>query len=138
MAREVKRFAITVPAGTSQAAPITQPTTFEPRIVRRIEWVFPPGCNGLVGILFSMNQIPVIPLPSGTFIIESAVTGGYDVTGQPDSGAWQVTAFNTGANPHTIQVSYHADLIEPREPDFTLLDQIDLGSMSAQLGTGYL
>lgn len=134
MAREVRHFAVTVPAGTTQAAPLVQDTPVSVRILRRVEWVFPPGCGGLVGFYFSMGGVQVIPSLPLAWIVEEGTSGGLDVDGQPDSGAWQVTAYNLGANPHTLQVRYHVDLHESPDREPLLLDGLALSHFTTQLG----
>ena len=76
----------------------------------------------------------MFPLPAGSFQIDDGYSGGYDVSGQPDSGAWQVVAFNTGQFPHTLVIRLLTDLVVPREPDFELLSGLGLSNYSTQAG----
>lgn len=124
MAREIRHFAVTVPAGTTQAAPLVQATDLGVRVLRRVEWVFPPGCGGLVGFYFSMGKVQVIPSLPLTWIVDEDRSDGLDVDDQPDSGAWQVTAYNLGAFPHTLKIRYHVDLTQPREQPLDAAEQL--------------
>ena len=113
MAVEVYHFAVTVPAGTPQTAPVITATALPVRKISRISWRFPPGCAGLVGFRVTMGGVAVMPLPRGTFVIGDALAGSWDLTDQPDSGAWEVTAYNTGTFAHVLHVDYHAELTQP-------------------------
>lgn len=118
-ADEVYEFAVTVPAGTLITAPQTTSTQFDARIVDRIEWHIPPGALGVVGFFISMRGVRVLPRGVGTWIIRSGVSGAWALRGQPDSGDWSVTAYNTGANPHTVYVTHHTRVIRPAASPLT-------------------
>ena len=64
MANQVRHFVVTVPAGTTQAAPQVTPITVPVMRLLRVDWHLPPGNAGLVGFLLSMAGIPVLPLPA--------------------------------------------------------------------------
>jgi hypothetical protein len=102
----VHPFAVTIPAGTLSTAPLVTPTVFAPNIVDSIEWVFPNGCNGLVGIQIGARNIPVIPGAKNQFFTRSGSSGLIDVEDMHDSGDWSVIGFNTGVFPHTVQVTF--------------------------------
>lgn len=108
-------FAVTIPAGTPRATPLVTPTQFEANEVERIEWRFPGGCNGVVGIQIGSRAVPVIPANPSQFIIRTGDSGGYNVSGMHSSGDWSVIGYNTGAFPHTVTVYFYAHRIE-REP----------------------
>jgi len=133
MAYEVRHFPVTVPAGTPLAAPQTTDVSFPVRDVIGVSYHLPPGCAGLVGFYLAMGGVSVLPSAGPQFVIGDGSRGHWDLHDKPDSGAWQVIAYNTGANPHTIQIDFHLDLVE-RQP--TLLDVLDealLSHYSAQL-----
>lgn len=136
VAREIRQFAVVVPSGTTQAAPLVTPTTFDPREVRRIEWRFPAGCGGLVGFYVAMAKVQILPLPAGTWVVGDNTSGGWDVTGQPNTGLWQVVAYNTGAHSHTLEIKYHADLVESPQRDLELIPDLALSQYTTQLGGG--
>jgi len=136
VAREIQQFAVTIPAGTTQAAPLVTPTTFAVRIVRRIEWRFPAGCGGLVGFYVAMSKVQLHPLPAGTWVVGDNTSGGWEVSDQPDSGAWQIVGYNTGANPHTLEIKYLVDLVEREEPETGLIPDLVISNYTTQLGGG--
>lgn len=119
-------FQVTIPAGTPQAVPLVTPTTFEPNVVERIEWLFPSGCNGLVGIQIGARGVSVLPPNGVNWYRHSGSYHGIDVTDMPVTGDWSVIGFNTGANPHTIDVTYIVHRLIKEPPLFTLFDDIDL------------
>ena len=124
VAREIRQFAVVVPSGTTQAAPLVTPTTFDPREVRRIEWRFPAGCGGLVGFYVAMAKVQILPLPAGTWVVGDNTSGGWDVTGQPNTGLWQVVAYNTGAHSHTLAARPAASF--PGVDDADISEVLDL------------
>lgn len=111
MAREVRHYKVTVPAGTPQATPQITDVSFDVRIVRRIDWHLPHGCVGLVGFHIAMGGVPVVPLPKGEFVIGDGEGGSWTLEDAPDSGAWQCVAYNTGGHAHTIHLTFHLDLL---------------------------
>lgn len=121
-----------MPAGTPQANPQYTSIEIPPRLLTRIDWRVPPGPQGNMGFLISMGDIPVLPLPAGTYIIANDQAGTWLLDDQPDSGAWQVTAYNTGSYPHSVFLTLYCDLIDPAAeliPVFapvTLTDSPDL------------
>lgn len=137
MARELQTFNVVVPAGTPQAAPVHLPTVFPVRVVRRITWRLPPGCSGLVGFYVSMGKVPVMPQPPGTWIVGDGESGAWDLEDQPDSGAWEVTAYNTGSFSHQIRIDYHVDLFEPVPQLLQLIPDLALSNYSSDLGQSY-
>lgn len=123
---QVFQFAVTIPAGTPIAAPLATPTTFEPNIVERIEWLFPHGCNGLVGVQFGARSVPVVPRGGLTFFTSSGTTHALAVEDMHVTGDWSVIGYNLGANPHTVQVLYRVRRQTPKADAFRLLDDADL------------
>lgn len=119
-------FQVTIPPGTLQSAPLVTPTTFEPNVVERIEWLFPSGCNGLVGIRIGMRNAPVLPPNGINWYRHSGSASGITVEDMPNSGDWSVIGFNTGAQPHIIDVTYIVHRLIREPPLFTLLDDADL------------
>lgn len=117
----VYQFPVTIPAGTTQAAPLVTPTTFEPNEVERIEWLFPHGCNGLVGIRIGARAVPILPSGAANWFITSGMIHGLDVADMPNSGDWSIIGYNLGANPHTIHVTFRAHRKEKDLEPFMLI-----------------
>lgn len=99
-------FDILIPAGTAKTTPLVTPTQFTQSIVDRIEWLFPPGCQGQVGIQIGSRAVPIIPQQPTAFILRSGDSAYYDLQDMHDTGDWSVIGFNTGTHPHTIQVTF--------------------------------
>lgn len=120
-------FDITIPAGTPIATPIVTPTQFGDNEVERIEWLFPDGCNGVVGIQIGARTVPIIPANRGQFLVRSGDSHGYDLTEQHQTGDWSVIGYNTGSFPHTVHVYFFVHRIppEPPAPMYLLWDTID-------------
>jgi len=102
--------------------------------VERIDWSLPPGCAGLVGFYVSMGGVQVQPLPQGAWVTGDGLSGSWALSGQPNSGAWELTAYNTGAYPHAVHLTFHVALVEQVEPDLVLLPNAALSRYSSQLG----
>lgn len=114
MAAEVREFTVTVPAGHTPANPVVTDVSFPSRVVRQIDWKVPPGPMGQMGWRLTMNGNAVLPTSSAVWIITDGKDGTWRPENYPDSGAWQVTAYNTGAFPHNVYLTFHLDL--PAEP----------------------
>lgn len=105
-------FAVTIPAGTAKTAPLVTVTRFASNIVERVEWLFPVGCNGQVGIQIGSRSVPIIPISSTQWLIRSGDSASLGVSGMPNTGDWSVIGYNLGAFDHTVQVSFVARRIE--------------------------
>lgn len=108
----VRAFDVTIPAGTPKANPLVTLTQFEPNIVERIDWIFPDGCAGQVGIQVGARATPIIPDQRGQFVVRSGDSSGYDTAGVHVTGDWSVIGYNTGAFAHTIHVTFRVRRIE--------------------------
>lgn len=111
---EVYSFTLSVPAGTPKNNPAVLLTRFPPRIIRAIKWRVPHGPNGVLGFRISMGGVQVFPSNIGGFIIADAESETWNVDNQPDSGAWDVTAYNTGTHAHQIFINYYAEVMRPK------------------------
>lgn len=120
MTDEVRHFTPQIPAGTPQAAPAVISMAFPPRTVLRIEWRVPPGPSGKMGWQLTMGGAAVLPFPPGTWIIADGQAGEFSGGALPDSGAWQLTGYNTGTFPHTVYVTFHLAAIR-RPPQLPVL-----------------
>lgn len=110
MAQEIREFAVTVPAGTPQSAPLVTNIAFPQREVVRVTYRVPPGPSGLMGWALTSAGTPVIPIQPKTFIVTDNQADTWDLEGYLDSGNWQVTAYNTGIYPHTVYLTFLLDL----------------------------
>jgi len=111
---EHHEFVVTVPAHTLASAPLITATAMPVRKMAAIAWMIPQGPSGMLGWRFSMGGVQVIPANKGSWLIRDGNADGAQLSRLPDSGAWEVTAYNTGNNPHSIYVSYFVDVIRPK------------------------
>jgi hypothetical protein len=109
-------FQVTVPAGTAIAAPRTTATILPVRILVGASWFIPVGPSGTLGWRFLSSGVQVIPVNKGAWLIRDGNADGSELSRLPDSGDWAVQAYNTGAFPHTIYVTYYASVIRPATP----------------------
>ena len=107
MAREVRHFTVTIPAGTPIATPVTTSINFFPRKVHQIYWRVPNGPQGQMGWRLTMHTIQVLPTPgSDLWVIANDEHDTWTVDEMPDSGAWEVTGYNTGAYSHSVYLAF--------------------------------
>lgn len=112
----IRHFDVTIPAGTLKSAPLVTLTQFAPDVVERVEWLFPPGCQGMVGIQIGARGVPVIPQTRGLFIVRSGDSSGHDLDGMHTTGDWSVIGYNTGAFAHTVSVTFRTRRHERPQP----------------------
>ena len=110
-ANEIRSFAVTVPAGTPVASPAVTSLAMPPRVVTAVRWRVPPGPLGLVGWALSMAGNNVIPYGSGNWIVANDEASRWTLEDAPTSGAWTLTAYNTGTYNHTIYLDFELDVI---------------------------
>jgi hypothetical protein len=113
VADEVRHFTATFPAGTPIATPAVVNIGFAIRRVRTIDWRVPPGAAGTTGWRLTMGGIQVVPIRSDLWVIDDGNSGTFVLDGYPDSGAWQVTGYNTGTFAHSVYFVFHLDLVKP-------------------------
>ena len=106
-------FVVTVPAGTTIASPRVFNTLLPSRKMVSLNWTIPVGPSGTLGWRFLSSGVQVIPVNKGAWLIRDGADNGAVLAGLPDSGDWQVQAYNTGTLPHAIYVTYYASVIKP-------------------------
>ncbi len=121
---QLRHFDVTIPAGTLKASPLVSSAQFNTSIVERIEWLFPAGCQGLVGIQIGARNIPVIPYDRTQFLTRTGDSAGVDLTDMHQTGDWSVIGYNTGSFQHTIHVTFHTHAIEAKQDDPFILDVV--------------
>ena len=119
MARDIQAFSITVNPGGSPTAPQRFPMTMPARIVTHITVVVPPGPRGELGFALGAAGVSVLPSNAGAYIVADYQAIEWDVEDQIESGAWQLTAYNTGLYPHQLQITFQCQLppAGPGSPD---------------------
>lgn len=133
MAREVRHYEVSVPAGTAKTSPLLADISFPVMRLLQVDWHLPPGCATVVGLALAMGGVQVQPLPAGTYVTGEGRSGTWHLDDAPDSGAWQLKAYNTGAFPHAVHLSLHVEPIIRAEQPRQLLPDDLLSDYSAQL-----
>lgn len=106
--REVRAYTVTVPGGTTQASPQVTQLAMPPRAVRAVTWRVPKGPQGLMGWRLTMSGVQVLPTPgTDLWVIADGEQQTWDISEFPDSGSWQVTAYNTGTYAHALYLVFH-------------------------------
>lgn len=111
MAVEIRRFAVTIPAGTAIAAGFTSSLSVPVRQVTRIDVRVPPGPRGEVGFGIGAAGATIVPYGGVNYIITDDESLSFPLESTITSGAWVFYGYNTGTYPHTIQVYFFLELI---------------------------
>lgn len=106
MASSVTALTATVPAGTAKASPVTISLAIGTNLVETIRWRVPPGPRGNLGWCLAMGGVQVLPDDSGSFVVADDESDDWPISGLPDSGAWQLIGYNTGAYNHTVYLYF--------------------------------
>lgn len=106
MASRVEIGSLTIPAGTTAAAPAIADTSFRPGDVTEVELVIPDGCAGLVGVAVAQAHQVVIPATTGAWIVANDEVIRWPLDGYLSSGSWQIVAYNTDVYPHTVYARF--------------------------------
>jgi hypothetical protein len=124
MATSVIALSGTITAGTPKASPLTVALPVGTNLIDTIRWRVPPGPRGNLGWFLSMGGVQVLPEISGEYIVADNEYDEWSIAGLPDSGAWQVTGYNTGTYDHTVYFQFH---VTPVQLGATLTANIDAG-----------
>lgn len=135
-AAEVRSFAVTIPAGTTPAVPFTADVSFPPRLVVGVHWKVPPGPSGLMGWRLTMSGGNAVIPTGGGWIIADNESATWPLTGQPDSGAWEVTGYNTDIYDHTVYLDFLLDLVAAPSAPTTLPSNSALSSPASVSASG--
>lgn len=130
MAREIRAFAATIPAGTPIAAPIKFDMSFPVRAVDGLEIIIPSGPNGFVGFAVTNSGQPVIPYNAGAFIVGNNEKIAWPLSDQITSGSWGLLGYNTGRYAHTIYVRFMLDLVVAAAPGLILPSVADISALA--------
>ena len=109
MSVETREFVVTVPHGTLASAPQRTSLAMPSRLVRAIRLRFPPGPSGTVGCQLTSNGSQVIPVNAGAYFIGDDEIFDLNIERSLTSGAWQLTAYNTGTYDHSLYLTFYLD-----------------------------
>lgn len=104
---------MTVPAQTPISANWSQVISFPPRTVDQINVRVPPGPRGTVGFAIGTSGMPLVPAGPGVYLVANDQEIDWPLDNVPNSGSWQVFAYNTGNYPHTLYLTFLLDLVQP-------------------------
>lgn len=110
MVAEVRNFQVSVPAGTSQDDPLVADLDMPARVVRGVRVRIPPGPAGVMGWALGAAGTRVLPVGDGQWIVADNEVIEWPLSGQIDSGAWQLQAYNSGVYDHSLYVTFLLDL----------------------------
>lgn len=123
MAQDIRVFTVVVPVGGTATAPQIFPLTMPSRSVRNVEIVIPDGVRGLVGIALGVGGTAVIPSNPGAYVFGNDEVIHWGLEGFPDTGAWQLLAYNVGTFQHAIQLRFLLSLVTQQQAQvFTAID----------------
>lgn len=129
MAREVRRYSVTIPAGTPASAPYVADLVMPARVVRQIMWRVPPGPRGLMGFQIASSGVQVIPWNTGEWIVADDESDIMPLDGQITSGAWQAIGYNTGRYGHAVYLRFLLD--PPDRVGSVVVPSIPAGDLSS-------
>lgn len=109
MAYRILPFAVTIPAGTQQSAPVTIPLALDNWEIEAIDLEVPPGPAGLMGFQIANNGVAWIPFGTGQWLVWDDVKERYNLTDQPNASGWAVIGYNLGAYDHQLVVRFHVN-----------------------------
>lgn len=132
MADEIRQNTVTVPAGTTAAAPLTVPMNMPPRRVEALQVVVPPGPSGFVGWAVLVGGVRVIPYLSDLWVITSGENITWPLENYPEAGSWSVQAYNTGAQDHALYFRWLVKYLPMDGPSRgpVLLDESDINALA--------
>lgn len=111
MAVEIRTFTVTVPAQTPISAAWTQTLSFPARTVDQVNVRVPPGPRGALGFAIGTSGMPLFPAGPGVYMVADNQEIDWPLDNVPNSGSWQVFAYNNGNYAHTLYVTFLLDLV---------------------------
>jgi len=112
MAKQIRTYQPTIPAGTPKTALFTSDMSFPAMVVTEIDIRIPSGPRGQVGFAIGSAGQPVLPFAAGQFIIGDDELIKWPLEDLWDSGSWTFFGYNTGVYNHTIYVTFLLDLVQ--------------------------
>ena len=109
MAERIELRDVTIPAGTTQATPLSVDVSFDPGVVTAVEIVIPDGVAGLSGIQLAQAHQHVIPYAGSAFLVSNDETVKWPLDGYLNTGNWQVIGYNTDVFDHTYHLRFLID-----------------------------
>ena len=115
MALRVFQFAVTIPAGTPKASPVTVALPIDNWEMESLDLEVPAGPSGVMGFYIANNGAQWIPASPGSWLIWDDVQQSWPFSDQPNASGWQVVGYNTGTYPHVVTVRMHVNPPTPAQ-----------------------
>lgn len=93
---------VTVPPGTTIAAPLIIPWITEDEFLVSIDLIIPAGHNGLTGIRFMKSDVQFLPWGVNSWITANDFSKGFVVGGAVSTRDLKIQAYNLGTYQHSF------------------------------------
>lgn len=115
-------LAVTVPIGTTTAAPLVTPVSLGDVMLDEVHVTIPKGPGGLAGVRLDYSGATILPFDtSGRFIISDGAEFDFTI-GYAVGRTLSVVTFNIGQYPHTFYLRFKIeDLPDPPKSSVTLV-----------------
>jgi hypothetical protein len=130
MPHQYRTFSITVPAQTLQATPQTFDISFGTFEVRNVNVRVPPGPLGTVGFRIASSRVQWIPWNTGAWLVFDDESRDFPADGWPNSGDWQIVAYNVGLFSHTLEFTWELDPVMPAPVPVVGISASDLSTLT--------
>jgi hypothetical protein len=104
VAQRIEIADITIAAGVLSSAPQTFPLVWREGYPEFIEFRWPPGPSGLVGLQLLHSDRVIIPKRANTFLVTDDEVVAWPLEGFAYNATFAIRGYNTGVYPHTIQI----------------------------------
>jgi hypothetical protein len=104
VAQRIEIVDLTVVAGTLKTAPSTITLTWREGYPEFMEFRFPPGPSGQVGLQVLQSGARIIPKAANTFLVTDNELVRWDLEGYPYNAKYTVRIYNEGKFDHTVQL----------------------------------
>ena len=101
---------VNVPAGTPANNPVKKTIRLEPGVLRKVEIVFPFGCNCLVGVKIAHGEKIIIPRNAKEWVVGNGETVHIDTLLEHYDEPFELTIYasSPGTNyDHTVYFRFH-------------------------------
>lgn len=133
MAIEAHQFTVTIPAGTTKAAPYVYKFPLALFDIESIDLDVPAGPSGLMGFYLAVGGQQWIPWQMGEYFIWDNKDRNYPLSSQPTSTSWALVGYNTGQYDHKVTVGFNVNLLGPvpsaPAPQLAIIQSPPLGNM---------
>lgn len=106
MPTSIAQFNNKVPLGTPKSAPVKFEMSVAGFTPNTLHIKVPAGPRGEVGFQITQGGAQVFPVNPGTYFVPENDEFEWPIDGLVTSGAWEMTAYNTGQYDHTIYVTF--------------------------------